>query len=443
MANIYSFRDLTPGGYGSPLPGGFGSPQNRSGPVTSNGQLIGEFVILRGYSDERHAMKMLREIAFLVKPIMQKHGWRVGTLTEFWETPDFFKQEVATSGGVLLGYNHGFGALIALRLRHANNRDQFLPIDQIVQTMLHELTHNVYWDHNDDFHKLLNKLQWEYEQLHASGTGNRFEHKSKTSSGYNAEGLYSYGQILGTGITSHPELRELRIQALTGENRLYRLPSKPSSVTPVTTPGMPFSAIPIAPKTPKIPQKAGTPVQKGDRERIAQAAEKRRQEARRCGLGHGGDKEMHEIIRRGIDNGIREKPEPLTEDEMAAIMIQIKLLEEAERVERKNNGGRAPTYIVISDAEENPPPGRVDSKPIPGRGASASSPPSSSSPTRSDGRRLEGWTNHAQSRLFSECDHDRRGNSRSLANGLQWSCRACTLLNSASATKCSLCETSR
>jgi len=56
-------------------------------PSVHGGKHIGEFVALRGYPNEQKAMKMLRETASLVKPIMQKRGWMVPVLMEFWENP--------------------------------------------------------------------------------------------------------------------------------------------------------------------------------------------------------------------------------------------------------------------------------------------------------------------------------------------------------------------
>lgn len=68
-------------------------------PSAHSGKLIGEFIALRGYPNEQKAMKLLRETASLVKPIMQKHGWRVPTLMEFWENPAW-----NTGPGIILGF---------------------------------------------------------------------------------------------------------------------------------------------------------------------------------------------------------------------------------------------------------------------------------------------------------------------------------------------------
>ena len=76
---------------------------------------------------EAEALHMLRKIASLVKPIMRQRGWKVGVLTEF------YPQERN-----LLGLNFNRGDRICLRLRHAADERQFLPLEQVTDTMLHE-----------------------------------------------------------------------------------------------------------------------------------------------------------------------------------------------------------------------------------------------------------------------------------------------------------------
>lgn len=158
-------------------------------------------------------------------------------------------------------------------------------------------------------------------------------------------------------------------------------------------------------------------MQKIDRERIAEAAEKRRREADKCGLICGGDREMDAIIERGISNGIREQPEPLSEDEMAAIMIQIQLLEEAEE---EAWGQRKEQLIIISDDEEEQLPLSL----YPPNLLSLAGPSPNQPASNSHGQMHKAaWA---------------------AAGGTpQWSCSACTLLNSISALECECCETAR
>lgn len=85
------------------------------------------------YQHEKHrprdleALTTLRKVASLVKPIMRQRGWRVGTLCEFY--PEQRN---------LLGLNVNRGEKICLRLRYPSDERQFLPLNEVVDTMLHE-----------------------------------------------------------------------------------------------------------------------------------------------------------------------------------------------------------------------------------------------------------------------------------------------------------------
>lgn len=76
---------------------------------------------------EAEALLMLRKIASLVKPIMRRRSWRVGALCEF------FPRERN-----LLGLNINGGQKICLRLRYHTDERQFLPMEHVLDTMLHE-----------------------------------------------------------------------------------------------------------------------------------------------------------------------------------------------------------------------------------------------------------------------------------------------------------------
>lgn len=102
---------------------------------------------------------------------MKAHNWKIGTLAEFYR-----------SG--LLGMNTNRGAKIELCLRYHNNENEFLPWEEILGTMLHELAHNIRGPHDEQFYKALNDLNNEYDKIVASG--------------YTGEGFDSNGQRLGT-----------------------------------------------------------------------------------------------------------------------------------------------------------------------------------------------------------------------------------------------------
>jgi len=77
------------------------------------------------------------------------------------------------------------GQKILIRLRPAFDRDAFLQEDELLGTMLHELTHNVHGPHDQNFYKFLAGLEKELEDLQRSG--------------YAGEGFHSRGHKLGSG----------------------------------------------------------------------------------------------------------------------------------------------------------------------------------------------------------------------------------------------------
>ncbi|KAI9750039.1 MAG: hypothetical protein M1835_001449, partial [Candelina submexicana] len=100
---------------------------------------------------QAEALQALQKVASLVKPIMRQRGWNVGILTEFYP-----------SENNLLGLNWNAGEKICLRLRYPYDEKQFIPMEQVVDTMLHELSHIVHGPHNAQFHALWNQLREEH-----------------------------------------------------------------------------------------------------------------------------------------------------------------------------------------------------------------------------------------------------------------------------------------
>lgn len=144
-----------------------------------HGSLISSFEHLSDQVDSADALLRLRKIASLVKPIMRKHNWKVGTLSEF-----------LPSDQRLLGLNVNHGQKICIRIRYAHNPATFLPIEETVDTMLHELCHNVIGPHNSAFHELWEKLRDEHELLVIKGfTGENFLSKGHTLGGRGSAGM--------------------------------------------------------------------------------------------------------------------------------------------------------------------------------------------------------------------------------------------------------------
>lgn len=111
-----------------------------------------------GMYDDKQAHNLLNRAAEQVKPIMAKRNWVVPLLIEFYpDTPN------------LLGMNHNHGQKIEVRLRYANNENAFLPYEEILVTLLHELVHIEIGPHNAAFYKLMDELKAECEDLMARG----------------------------------------------------------------------------------------------------------------------------------------------------------------------------------------------------------------------------------------------------------------------------------
>ncbi|KAF9454356.1 WLM-domain-containing protein [Macrolepiota fuliginosa MF-IS2] len=94
--------------------------------------------------------------------VMQKHKFSVGLLTELapHEQPG------------LLGLNENAGQKIKLRIR-TNRYDGFRLYSEIRRVLCHELTHNVWGDHDENFKELNSKLNrevTEFERARATGT---------------------------------------------------------------------------------------------------------------------------------------------------------------------------------------------------------------------------------------------------------------------------------
>ncbi|KAJ5280513.1 hypothetical protein N7478_005885 [Penicillium angulare] len=227
---------------------------------------------------EAEALMILRKVASIVKPIMRQRAWRVGALCEFYPRQSN-----------LLGINVNSGQKICLRLRYASDQRQFLPFEQVLDTMLHELCHIVHGPHNRDFHALWNQLRDEHEEL--------------VIKGYTGEGFLSQGKRLGG---ARIPLDEARRQARSAaEQRLVR--SKKSGQ-----------------------RLGGAPVLRGtDMRKVrADAAQRRIEVMNGCASGTDHETELMEEESR---NGFRTKAEEDDANEAAIMQAFIELIQEEER----------------------------------------------------------------------------------------------------------------
>jgi hypothetical protein len=103
--------------------------------------------VLAKMKNSEEAKKLLERLRYVCAPAMSKNRWRVGVLREF------FPKEAG-----LLGMNVNRGASILIRLRPADHQDSFLPWEDILGTMVHELTHMEISSHSAEFYRRMDSL---------------------------------------------------------------------------------------------------------------------------------------------------------------------------------------------------------------------------------------------------------------------------------------------
>ena len=123
-----------------------------------------------------------------VVSIMRAREYTVGLLAELDPIDDRHAEKMEGEGKRLLGYNQNAGAQIHIRLR-TEDLSGFLPYPALVDTLLHELTHNEIGPHNEDFWHLFVQLKADYLRtlLGTSARGELFGGKSALSLAHAAE----------------------------------------------------------------------------------------------------------------------------------------------------------------------------------------------------------------------------------------------------------------
>ena len=185
--------------------GAFPVPKANDIPLPANIKKIGA---LKRFSDEAYAKSLLYDAARLVAPIIHEQKFKVGKLYEMY--PD--KAE-------LWGLNVNHGQKIYLRLREHHNDKLFLPMGDIVGTLLHELTHNLYSAHDSKFYKFLDKLKSRYDDIHCRGAKTKYLCE---------ENKVGRGVLLSGSLVSVREqrLKELSKPKFANESKVLGLNSK-------------------------------------------------------------------------------------------------------------------------------------------------------------------------------------------------------------------------
>lgn len=312
------------------------------------------------------------------------------------------------------------GQKILLRLRYPGDRNQFLPIEQVTDTMLHELCHIVHGPHDAKFHALWDQL--------------RDEHEGLVMKGYTGEGFLSQGHKLGgrAGVTPQEARRLARVAA---EERARQAERSRGSGQRL----------------------GGAPLRRGQdiRAVITDAVERRNAIDRGCGSQNYTDREIQSIAETATKNGFRTQAEEDAANEAAIAQALWELVQEDEK-RVHGDDYVAPTAAfptgsgggAFSDTRRPPPvpewsrPGGPSTVPksLSGPGKASMSLPktlpeaSGSKPSAAVPKSLSGPS--STSRRDSEDSL-----TRPPASG--WTCEICTLHNPPSFLICDACQTVR
>lgn len=315
------------------------------------------------------ALLTLRKIASLVKPLMRQRNWRVSLLCEFYpeEQPN------------LLGLNINRGQKICLRLRYPGDERQFLPVEEVVDTMLHELCHNVHGPHDEQFHALWNQL--------------RDEHEALVRKGYTGEGFLSDGRKLGgSGRLLMQEARR-RARAAAEKRRDMTAGS-----------GQKLGGAPVM---------RGTDIRKV----IADAAQRRATVMKGCASGTDQGRKIAKDVEENR-NGFRTKAEEDDANERAIMQAYIDLIQEEEK-EKYGDGYEPPS-------EDNPAGPRATMSPLP---------PSQTPPVPTSTKPAPKEEPRAPSIDLTAEDHPDDPDT--------WTCEVCTLVNPTQFLACDACTVER
>ncbi|KAI1454810.1 WLM-domain-containing protein [Annulohypoxylon moriforme] len=249
--------------------------------------LIISYSHLANFPREKEALHTLKKVASLVKPMMRARGWKVGQLTEFY--PEQHN---------LLGLNVGRGQRICLRLRYHSDRNQFVPIEQVIDTMLHELAHNVHGPHDENFHALWNQL--------------REEHEALIMKGYTGEGFLSAGHRLGGRKIPMDEARRMA-RASAEKRRTLNAGSGQRLGGAAPGPGQDIRRV------------------------IVGAVERRNNSLRGCANDNRPQKEIQQIADTATKNGFRTQAEEDAANDAAIAQALWELVQEEEMAKKGNN----------------------------------------------------------------------------------------------------------
>ncbi|KAL9017955.1 MAG: hypothetical protein Q9185_004700 [Variospora sp. 1 TL-2023] len=339
--------------------------------------LVSEYQHEKSRPREAEALQTLRKVASLVKPIMRQRGWRVGVLTEFFPPEQN-----------LLGLNWNKGQRICLRLRYPGDERQFLPLEQVVDTMLHELCHNVHGPHNEAFHNLWNQL--------------RDEHEALLRKGYTGEGFLSEGRKLG-GSTQRIPMHEAQRRARAAAEKRRTLTAGSGQ------------------------KLGGARVLRGHdmRKVIADAAQRRIDIMRGC--GDTDTARVREIVDSTNHTGFKTKADVDDADEEAIMLAYIDLIQDEEREKYGKE--------YVPPSKDNPAGLQRSAATKPQPGSASAKPPAAAAAAAAGG--VVGGA-PVPTHIFDLDDP-----SSAADFSFSWTCNICTLVNPPNYLSCDACGTDR
>ncbi|KAL2117232.1 hypothetical protein VTJ04DRAFT_9400 [Mycothermus thermophilus] len=121
-----------------------------------------------------HARSILQRLASDpgIRTVMRQHRFRVGLLTEMDPAANTSASRDGSSVTRILGLNRNKGQVIELRLR-TDAYDGWRDYKGVRRTLCHELTHNVYSEHDSKFWALCKELEREVEKADYWGNAGR------------------------------------------------------------------------------------------------------------------------------------------------------------------------------------------------------------------------------------------------------------------------------
>ena len=178
------------------------------------------FEVLLKFNNCNKARELLHTIARQVNFILNKRHWVVHNFCEF-----------CPKDKKLLGLNIDRGETIRIRLRQCNNEHEFIPLEELIDTMLHEIAHIEEANHSKKFYKLWDDLrdEWEQNAIKNNNDGNNVGNEN--------------GQRLNPTSHNPSSMRDARIKALAAAEKRAKLselmsigPNKLTDTTPLLSP---------------------------------------------------------------------------------------------------------------------------------------------------------------------------------------------------------------